>query len=94
VPPVDAPIGFEDALAAADAGSVLLFEREGKTRLSEVQPPTSLFIGPEGGFSAAEVAAAEQQGVTIAGLGPRILRAESVALAAAAAILSRTGDFA
>ena len=94
VPPVDAPVAFEEALAAANAGSVLLFEREGKTRLSEIKPPASLFIGPEGGFSAAEVAAAERQGVAIAGLGPRILRSESVAVAAAAAILSRTGDFA
>jgi 16S rRNA U1498 N3-methylase RsmE len=40
------------------------------------------------------VAAAERAGVTLAGLGPRILRSESVAVAAAAVILSRTGDFA
>jgi 16S rRNA (uracil1498-N3)-methyltransferase len=59
-----------------------------------MEPPPSLFIGPEGGFTADEVAAAQQVGLAIAGLGPRILRSESVALAAAAAILSRTGDFA
>jgi len=94
VPSVDAPMALADALQAAEDGSVLLFEREGKTRLTEVKPPASLFIGPEGGFSAAEVRAAEQAGLAIAGLGPRILRSESVALAAAAAILSRTGDFA
>ena len=94
VPPVDAPIPLADALNAANAGSVLLFEREAGTRLSDVEPPPSLFIGPEGGFTTNEVAAAEQAGLTIAGLGPRILRSESVALAAAAVILSRTGDFA
>jgi 16S rRNA U1498 N3-methylase RsmE len=33
-------------------------------------------------------------GATLAGLGPRILRSETVAVAAAAVILSRTGDFA
>jgi 16S rRNA (uracil1498-N3)-methyltransferase len=94
VPPVDAPIPFAEALRAAEDGSVLLFERDAGTRLTETKPPPSLFIGPEGGFTAAEVAAAQQAGLTIAGLGPRILRSESVALAAAAAILSRTGDFA
>jgi 16S rRNA (uracil1498-N3)-methyltransferase len=94
VPPVEAPIPLDEALAAAEAGSVLLFEREDRTRLTEEKLPAGLFIGPEGGFTTAEVAAAEQAGVAIAGLGPRILRSESVALAAAAAILSRTGDFA
>jgi 16S rRNA (uracil1498-N3)-methyltransferase len=94
VPPVDGPIPFTEALAAAESGSVLLFEREAGTRLTEMEPPPSLFIGPEGGFTPDEVAAAQQVGLAIAGLGPRILRSESVALAAAAAILSRTGDFA
>ena len=53
-----------------------------------------MIIGPEGGFSPAEVEAARQAGVQMATLGPRILRAESVALAAAAVVLSRAGDFA
>ena len=57
-------------------------------------PPASLVIGPEGGFTPDEVAAAEQAGVTVAGLGPRILRSETVAVAAAAVVLSRSGDFA
>jgi 16S rRNA (uracil1498-N3)-methyltransferase len=94
IPPIDAPIPFAEALAATESGSVLLFEREAGTRLTEMEPPPSLFIGPEGGFTTDEVAAAQQAGLAIAGLGPRILRSESVALAAAAAILSRTGDFA
>ena len=63
-------------------------------RLGSLTPPASLVIGPEGGFSPDEVAAAEQSGVTVAGLGPRILRSETVALAAAAVVLSRSGDFA
>ena len=63
-------------------------------RLGSLTPPASLVIGPEGGFSPGEVAAAEQAGMTVAGLGPRILRSESVALAAAAVVLSRSGDFA
>ncbi|MGH2454761.1 MAG: RsmE family RNA methyltransferase [Candidatus Limnocylindria bacterium] len=91
VPPVAAPVPLGDALAQA---SVLLLERHDATRLTALEPPASVVIGPEGGFTPDEVAAAERAGLTFAGLGPRILRSETVALAAAAVILSRTGDFA
>jgi 16S rRNA (uracil1498-N3)-methyltransferase len=94
VPPVDPPITFAEALSAAAPGSVLLYERHEGTRLNALEPPPAIFIGPEGGFSPAEVEAAVRAKSRIAGLGPRILRSETVAPAAAAAILSRTGDFA
>jgi 16S rRNA (uracil1498-N3)-methyltransferase len=94
VPHLDAPIPFAEALAAAAPGSVLLFERHEARRLTELNPPHSVVIGPEGGFTTDEVAAAERAGLAIAGLGPRILRSETVAAAVAAAVLSRTGDFA
>jgi len=94
VPPVDEPVMFAEALKTAGPGSVLLHERHEGNRLTEMGPPPSVFIGPEGGFSPAEVAAAGRAGLAIAGLGPRILRSETVAVAVAAAILSRTGDFA
>jgi 16S rRNA (uracil1498-N3)-methyltransferase len=93
VPAVDEPVTFAEALKAA-TGSVLLFERHEGKRLAELEPPPSVFIGPEGGFSATEVEDAERAGLAIAGLGPRILRSETVAVAVAAAVLSRTGDFA
>jgi 16S rRNA (uracil1498-N3)-methyltransferase len=91
VPTIDAPVALADAFAA---GSVLLYERATGARLSEGEPPGQVIIGPEGGFSRAEVEAAERAGVAVVGLGPRILRSRTVALAAAAVILSRTGDFA
>jgi len=91
VPPVEAPVRLRDAL---EAGSVLLFERSDGPRLGRLDAPRSVVIGPEGGFSPDEVTAAANAGLTIAGLGPRILRAETVAAAAAAVILSGTGDFA
>lgn len=90
VPSVDDPVPLE---AVLDPTSVLLFERHAGRRLSELEPPESLIIGPEGGFSTGEVAAAQARGVRLAGIGPRVLRSESVALAAAAVVLSRTGDF-
>ena len=91
IPEVCEPAPFEQL---AGPGSVLLFERHDGARLSELDPPTNLIIGPEGGFSPAEVATARERGVVLASLGPRILRSESVALAAAAVVLSESGDFA
>ncbi|HEX6655959.1 MAG TPA: RsmE family RNA methyltransferase [Candidatus Limnocylindria bacterium] len=93
IPAVLGPVPLAEALSAPRE-SVLLYERTDGRRLSQLDPPASVIIGPEGGFTPDEVAAAELVGVAIAGLGPRILRSESVALAAAAVILSRTGDFA
>ena len=91
VPEVVAPVQLTEVIGP---GSVLLFERTGGSRLSELPAPERLVIGPEGGFTSDEVAAAERAGATVAGLGPRILRSEAVAIAAAAVVLSRTGDFA
>jgi 16S rRNA (uracil1498-N3)-methyltransferase len=88
VPAVAAPVPLAEVLTPE---SVLLFERHDGQRLRHVEPPPAdVVIGPEGGFTEAEVQAAPR----VAGLGPRILRSESVAVAAAAVILSRTGDFA
>jgi len=47
----------------------------------------SVLVGPEGGFSEGEVAAAEEAGWTVASLGPRRLRAETAAIVAAAAVM-------
>jgi 16S rRNA (uracil1498-N3)-methyltransferase len=91
VPPVDGPASLATELVA---GAVLLAERDGAARLAELPAPSSVVIGPEGGFTADELAMAADAGVRLAGLGPRILRAETVAAAAAAVVLSRTGDFA
>lgn len=91
VPAVEAPVSVTSLLTP---GSILLFERHDGIGLAAVEPPSDVIIGPEGGFSSAEIEAAEHAGVTLAGLGPRILRSETVAVAAAAVILSRTGDFA
>ena len=91
VPDVDAPVGLADAWAS---DAVLLYERNVELRLSGVELPGAIIIGPEGGFTDAEVEAATAAGVRLAGLGPRILRSQSVAAAAASVVLSRTGDFA
>jgi 16S rRNA (uracil1498-N3)-methyltransferase len=52
----------------------------------------ALFIGPEGGFDEEEIAAAQTAGVLPVTLGPRILRAETAAIVAAALALSAAGE--
>jgi 16S rRNA (uracil1498-N3)-methyltransferase len=91
VPLVEGPAPLSTELAE---GRVLLAERLGGSRLAAIEPPTVLIVGPEGGFTPAELAEASDAGVALAWLGPRILRAETVAVAAASVVLSRTRDFA
>ena len=55
----------------------------------DIRPSTTvvLFIGPEGGLMAEEVALAQRHGVQVVSLGSRILRAETAALAAVASVM-------
>lgn len=91
IPEILAPAPLE---AVSADGSVLLVERSIGQRLSGVPAPARLIIGPEGGFTPDEVGWAVAAGATTASLGPRILRSETVAAAAAAVVLAGTGDFA
>jgi len=52
----------------------------------------ALFVGPEGGFAPAEVDWARDYGLLPVSLGPRILRAETAGVVAAAIILYQYGD--
>ncbi len=71
------------AIERADAGTI-----EGwRAAAGETSPP-ALLIGPEGGFSAAELALLRSRpGVIAVTLGARILRAETAALAGLACLL-------
>lgn len=56
--------------------------------------PWAIVIGPEGGFDAAELAAlGRMKDVMAVGLGPRILRADTAALAALACWQALVGDW-
>jgi 16S rRNA (uracil1498-N3)-methyltransferase len=50
-----------------------------------------VLVGPEGGFSAAEEAAAMGHGFTAVGLGPRVLRTETAGIAVLSALAARWG---
>ena len=65
-------------------------------RLSELDRPAApmvLLVGPEGGLSAREHGDAVATGFTPIRLGPRVLRTETAAVAALAAMQTLWGDF-
>ena len=52
-----------------------------------------VLIGPEGGLEDAEMRAALAAGFRACGLGPRVLRSETAAIAAVAVLQAVAGDF-
>jgi 16S rRNA (uracil1498-N3)-methyltransferase len=96
VPVVDAPLALEEALSLPElpARRIALYENEPGRPLRSLlgEPaPTIFLVGPEGGFTAAEVAAAREAGFVTAGLGPRILRVETAAIVAVALAAEHNG---
>jgi len=86
-----------EALAAGQGFRVLFHEGErdqSLRRLIPAEPPAdvTVAVGPEGGFAPAEIVAARAAGFAICGLGPRILRAETAAIAAVTLIGYAIGD--
>jgi 16S rRNA (uracil1498-N3)-methyltransferase len=53
-----------------------------------VGAPASLFVGPEGGWSAGELRLAEEAGIDFGGLGPYRLRSETAGIIAVARTLA------
>jgi len=98
LPELTGPMPFAEALAAAEyQGGRVLFGRapaeemvrdsgapqEGPEPWAEGIPPTlTAFIGPEGGWSAPELAALRRCGGQALDLGPHVLRTETAAAAA------------
>jgi len=90
VPEISPLRSYADALRAGSAseGKVIFYEGEGRIGLKKVLSglakvsSVALLIGPEGGFSEDEVKEAERTGFLRAGLGSRILRVETAAVAA------------
>jgi 16S rRNA (uracil1498-N3)-methyltransferase len=98
-PEIDPPAHFEEAVSSASGLRLLPWEGEGGEplgaylrSLSERPASVSLFIGPEGGFDAAEVDVARDEAVTLVTLGPRILRSETAAIAVVALAQALWGD--
>ena len=98
VPDVRAPVALPDWLAEPRApGLVLCLWEDERTPLAAVLPQqvpsrATIVVGPEGGLSDDEVQGLREAGALVAGLGPRILRAETAGPVALALLQSRYGD--
>ena len=95
LPTIDVPVSLAQFLKQADRAIYFADEGGGEPAASAFKPgPAVILTGPEGGFTDDERAAI--RGVSNAipvSLGPRILRAETAALAALAAYMAVAGDW-
>jgi len=94
IPVIEPPVSWLQLLALEEQfdAALLAYEGEGTISLKRALEPTKpgsrilLVIGPEGGFDQSEVEQAVAQGMIPISLGKRILRTETAALYALAAI--------
>ena len=101
VPDVSEPVKLLDMLESWPADRKLMFCDEGRAALpvaaalaAQQAGPWAIVIGPEGGFSADEIAALRGlEAVVSVTLGPRILRADTAAVAAITAWQMALGDW-
>jgi 16S rRNA (uracil1498-N3)-methyltransferase len=109
LPDIAAPIAFERMLAGREAERLLVFcdeaadvtdplaalaESRRRAGSDTDRLPLAVLIGPEGGFAEDERAAlAKLPNVVRLALGPRILRADTAAVAALALVQSVLGDW-
>jgi len=94
---IDEPVKLDALLKARDSNRTLYFADEsgGEAATTTFQAgPALILTGPEGGFTADEAASvrAAENSKAIS-LGPRILRADTAALAALATWMSVAGDW-
>ncbi|HEX7388678.1 MAG TPA: 16S rRNA (uracil(1498)-N(3))-methyltransferase [Acidiphilium sp.] len=93
VPGIRAPVGVFNLIGDWPEGRRLFVaaERAGAAPLATISPfqPSALLVGPEGGFAPAELDVLSRHPfVTMISLGPRILRAETAAIAGLARMLA------
>jgi len=98
VPPVqqiESLSNWLGALGPADARARLVLSPAAQVRLRDLPAPQAvvLLVGPEGGLAPEEQDLAQTCGFVPVRLGPRVLRTETAALAAVAAMHALWGDF-
>lgn len=95
LPLLDAAVDLAALLGTSLAGARLILHTRNAGSIAGLQPAArelNLLVGPEGGFTEAEVSQASNAGFVPWSLGPRILRTETAALAAIAVLQARFGD--
>lgn len=90
IPRIEETQDFADVIARG--GPKILFDADAEPSSIDRLDEVTILIGPEGGWSAEELRDAGAGGCLFQRLGPRRLRAETAAIAAAAVISSRFGD--
>jgi 16S rRNA (uracil1498-N3)-methyltransferase len=96
IPQILKPVTLTQWLATPGEGLRLVLDPGADFSLAGLPAPTgpvTLLIGPEGGLSDQEVVLAKAADYLGLRLGPRILRTETAAVAALAALLGVWGDF-
>lgn len=100
LPVLQSPLPFKECMQSlVQLGPVYIaLERSGKTALSPMagrriqDKNIALVVGPEGGFSPEEASFAIESGAAALGLGPRILRMETAAIAGSTLLLAAAGE--
>jgi len=94
IPGVAAPQSLADWMRAWGGSGIVLVPdaTRSSATIARHAGPLALLIGPEGGFDAREVAAAQAKGFDALALGPRVLRTETATAAGLALVQSLWGD--
>jgi 16S rRNA (uracil1498-N3)-methyltransferase len=95
LPRIDRPVALLDYLGGAPpaAGRLVLEPGPGGAAVpADIRAAAEIAIGPEGGFETAELDTLQTAGFVRVSLGPRILRAETAAIAALTWLQTRFGD--
>ena len=94
-PELAGPLKLQDSLTASQGLRIVLSEHDSPSRFTmkqlmhdHPQEALTLAIGPEGGWTEAEVELFQKSGWQFASLGPTILRSETAAVAALAVAIS------
>jgi 16S rRNA (uracil1498-N3)-methyltransferase len=100
VPEVLEPEKLEKVLATWEKGRSLVYcdetmiDRNPLVSLKSVRAPTAVLVGPEGGFTDEEKALLKSRDFVIPiSLGPRIMRADTAAIAALTLVQALAGDW-
>ena len=101
LPEIATALSFDEVLDFSKTCdlSIVFWENEAAPLRSSIESDEKhpvkkilLMLGPEGGFTQQEIEMAKHSGFVVAGLGPRILRAETATLAACAIVQYLFGD--
>lgn len=95
VPTINSPISFSQWIQQSTNQIRLTLDPKAENRLNQIHYLSNgvrLMIGPEGGLSEHEIYQAAEHGYHGVTMGPRILRTETAALSAIAALQSIYGD--